>query len=225
MNKTYKFKEQVANGLQAGFDASTISFLGESAIRPQDPGLHVLKHARIAVGKGFASGKNTLVSQAREPLPSTLLAEEAHFYSQYPWCLNAFPTVSEVVGHLTEELSKLDQAQDNWQRSEVITNIFLLACTITDTIDDHLPGNIYDFSKIVQVLPFANLGVRAVKELFDGVGRLRAASLSRLLHWRQAWGAVVTQFLKHPLITPHPNQPLLFQDRTPLSTFHPPKLP
>src|SRR5260370_14069842 len=181
MNKTYKFKEQVVNGLQAGFDASTISSLGESAIGPQDPGLHVLKHARVAVGEGFASGKNTLVSQAREPHLSTLLAEEAHFYSQYSWCLNAFPTVSEVVGHLTEELSKLDQAQDNWQRSEVITNIFLLACTITDTIDDHLLGNIYDFSKLVHVLPFPNLSFPAVKKLFDGEGPLPPPPLSLLL--------------------------------------------
>jgi len=225
MNKIYKFKEQVANGLQVGFDLSRTFSLEESAICAQDPGLHVLEHARVAVSEGSASGKIRLVSQAREPLPSTLLAEEAHFYSQYPWCLNAFPTVSEVVGHLTEELSKLDQAQDNWQRSEVITNIFLLACTITDTIDDHLLGNIYDFSKIGQVLPFANLGVRAVKELFDGVGRLRAASLSRLLHWRQAWGAAVTQFLRHALIAPKPDHVVLLQERNRLVSLLPPKFP
>src|SRR5215467_7986899 len=68
---------------------------------------------------------------ARKPLLGGLTAAEAGFYAQYSWSLNAFPTIREVVNHLSKELDKLECAQEDWQQSEVITNVFLLSCAIT----------------------------------------------------------------------------------------------
>lgn len=218
MNKTYKLEEQV------DFDTPQSSFLRGSAVHMQSPTLHVLEHAPISVRQDVIDSKSAIAAQA-SPLPTKLLAEEAGFYSQYTWCLNAVPTVSEVVAHLVEELSKLDQVQEHWQRSEVVTNIFLLSCAITDSVDDYLLGDIYDFSKIGQALPFASPGVRIAKKLLDGVGRLRAASLSRLLLWRKAWAAAVTQFLRPALISFPADQAQLLQGRNHLAALLPPKLP
>ena len=164
-----------------------------------------------------------------EPLPSALLEDEVHFYNQYSWCLNAFPTVLEVVGHLKKELTKLDraleQAPQGWQASEVINNIFLLSCAITDTVDDYLLGDTYDFSRIGKVLPFAGLGVRIAAKLLEGKARLRSASLSRLLRWRQTWGAAITEFLKYSLVAAVRERDVLLQQRDLLTSLLPSQFP
>src|SRR5215468_1576459 len=84
-------------------------------------------------------------------LPAGALAAEADFYDQYPWCLNVFPTLRGATRHLKDELAKLESLEGSWQQSEVITNIFLLSCTITDAIDDYLAGTSYDLSKMSRV--------------------------------------------------------------------------
>src|SRR5262245_32121134 len=81
------------------------------------------------------------------PMPVRTLTAEAEFYGGYTWCLNAFPTIREVVSHLTNELQRFRQVRAGWQKSEATTNIFLLSCSITDTADDYLAGPQYDFSK------------------------------------------------------------------------------
>jgi hypothetical protein len=68
------------------------------------------------------------------------LAEENEFYNFYSWCLNAYPTIGEVIEHLDEELSRFMDAEADWRRDEIARNVYLLACTIIDTTDDHLLG-------------------------------------------------------------------------------------
>ncbi len=142
------------------------------------------RHPSTLTGGELAGGPVTGHPYAQKPLPGAPTKLEASFYAQYPWCLNAFPTIREVVHHLSEELDKLDRAQEGWQQSEVTTNIFLLSCTIMDAVDDYLVGNRYDFSKISQLLPLARPGVQAVEKLLDATGRLRTAWLFRLHRWR-----------------------------------------
>src|SRR5713101_2296084 len=223
MNEACKFDDPVAKKLCLDLEVATLSAAGGSAIREQESRLPVLEPIPAAMRDDFADTAEILDRKIREPLPAMPLAEELGFYSQYPWCLNAFPTVSEVVDHLALELGKLDhvsnEAWEGWQRSEVITNIFLLSCAITDTIDDHLLGSTYDFSKMSKVLPFAGTGTRALKKLFDGADRLRALSLSRLLRWRQAWATAVTEFLKHSFIAADLNGARLLEQRNRLTSL------
>ena len=75
-------------------------------------------------------------SHARRPLPGGTAATETSFYGSYSWCLNASPTTREIVFHLSEELDKLETVQEGWQQSEVINNVFLFSCAITDAVDD-----------------------------------------------------------------------------------------
>jgi len=66
-------------------------------------------HPSISTGEEPAGGPVTDRECAREPLRAGLAAEETSFYAQYPWCLNAFPTIREVVHRLSEELDKLER--------------------------------------------------------------------------------------------------------------------
>jgi hydroxymethylpyrimidine pyrophosphatase-like HAD family hydrolase len=131
-----------------------------------------------------------------------LLPAEAEFYGAYSWCLNALPTIRDVVEHLSEELAKLERLQAGWQQSEVIANIFLLSCAITDTVDDYLAGASYDFSKISRVFPLARPAVRGVEKFLAFINGGRTLSLFRLRRWRETWAAAVTAFLRQSLVSP-----------------------
>src|SRR5262249_15791044 len=149
---------------------------------------------------------------------------EAEFYGQYSWCLNASPTIKEVVGHLSEELGKLDGLPECWQQAEVITNIFLLSCTLTDTIDDYLAGSRYDFSKVSRALPWARPTVRGVDRLLALARRFRTASLYHLQQRRDTWAEAVTEFLSVALVG-RPDRKALLQQRDQLAKLVPVRLP
>ena len=183
------------------------------------------RHTSTWTGEKPASGPVTGHAHAQKPLPGAPAAVESSFYAQYPWCLNAFPTIREVVLYLSEELDKLDRVQEGWQQSEVTTNVFLLSCAILDAVDDYLVGNRYDFSKISQRLPLARHGVRAVEKLLDAAGRFRTAWLFRLHRWRGVWAAAVTEFLRRSLITAAPDRAILLQQRDRLASLLPADFP
>jgi len=143
--------------------------------------------------------------------------EEADFYNRYRWSLDACPVLGDVVSHLSEELAKIDQVPGGWQQSEVITNIFLLSCSITDTLDDYLLGNTYDFSRLERALPFARPGVRTLKALVDITGRIRENRLSTLYRWKEAWRIALTRFLRHCFVAGVPDRPILLQERSRLA--------
>src|SRR6267154_6299395 len=141
------------------------------------------RHPSTLTGGELAGGPVTGHPYAQKPLPGAPSKLEASFYAQYPWCLNAFPTIREVVRYLSEELDKLERVHEGWQQSEVITNIFLLSRTITDAVDDHLAGSKYDFSKLGKLLPLARPGVKAIESLLGATSRLRTTWLFRLHRW------------------------------------------
>ncbi len=163
---------------------------------------------------------NRIASEIAEPqqashelLSAVPLPAETGFYNQYRWCLDACPVLGEVLNHLSEELAKLDQSQGGWQESEVITNIFLLSCSITDTLDDYLLGNTYDFSKLEQALPFAKAGVHALERCLRITGHLREKQLSFLRRWKEAWKVAVTKFLQHCFVAGAPDRATLIEQR------------
>src|SRR3989441_7883415 len=86
-----------------------------------------------------------------ESRAADLLDTESRFYRGYSWCLNAYPTLREVVSQLRQHLSTLDDFDEKWQRAEVMTNVYLLSCAIADTVDDYLLGERFDFSPVAVV--------------------------------------------------------------------------
>ena len=152
------------------------------------------------------------------------VAAEADFYNQYSWALSVFPTIREVLDRLSEQLSKLECIEPGWQKGEVITNIFLLACSVTDTLDDYLAGNAYDFSKVSQAFPSAALGVAILNRLLAEAGRVREVRLARLRAWSEAWRSAVTDFLRNAMVG-EPARDVLVQQCGRLAGLLPPKFP
>ena len=184
--------------------------------------MQTIKHSAVSADD-LAHLSDVAAHAGSKPYVIRPAATETNFYQPYSWVVNAFPTIREVLVHLSEELNKLERVE-GWQQREVITNIFLLACSVTDTIDDYLAGNTYDFSKVSWAFPFATFGVRVFKGLFAGVRRLREWRLSQLQTWSEAWRMAVTDFLQSAMVG-EPERAVLLQQRARLSSLLAPKFP
>jgi hydroxymethylpyrimidine pyrophosphatase-like HAD family hydrolase len=156
--------------------------------------------------RGFAAGRSLRPGPAQEPLQTEFLDSERRFYRSYPWCLNIFPTIRETVQHLRDELTRLDQMDEDWQHAEVMTNVFLLSSAIKDTVDDYLLGDNYDFSKATAVVPWATPVVRLFEKLLAASRKIRSLRARRVRQWRENWDAAVEDFLGFFVATARPNR-------------------
>ena len=116
--------------------------------------------------------------------PCTPLAEENDFYNSYSWCLNAYPSIGEVVRHLDEELTRFMAAEVDWRRDEIARNVYLLACTIIDTTDDYLLGRRYSFSKVLGVFPALAPVMKVAEATLHASQAYSALSARALSKWR-----------------------------------------
>ncbi|MGB7434472.1 MAG: hypothetical protein WBW49_03555, partial [Candidatus Acidiferrum sp.] len=129
-------------------------------------------------------------------LPVRYLESESAFYKDYAWCLDAVPTVGEIVQHLRQEFDRFGSLDERWHRTEVVKNIFLLACAVSDTLDDFLLGNAIDFSRVGRLVP----GGRRVGHLANQVtSAVRSFRLRKLEQWRGQWESAVDQYLEWQL--------------------------
>ena len=101
-----------------------------------------------------------------------------------------------MIEHLRVELGKLDSCPGAWQCAEVRTNVCLLVCALTDTIDDYLLGTQYDFSQVGAVVPGLGRGVRAVEALWRTARVMRRRRLAPIRRWRDAWKTGVNAYLR-----------------------------
>ena len=129
------------------------------------------------------------------PLPAAPLKTESSFYAGYAWCLDVFPTVRDVSRRLRDELSRLGEAIEDWQRQEIALNAFMLSCAAADAVDDYVAGESYDFSPAT-VLPGMGALTGALQRVLDARRRYRARGQSGLRRWRGAWGSAQVEFLQ-----------------------------
>lgn len=120
---------------------------------------------------------------------------EREHYNTYSWCLNAFPTVNEAIQHLDREL-KAGPMATAWQAEEKATNVYLLACAISDTVDDYLLGRVYDFARAAAVVPGGSLLLKVHRAAGACWRGFRSKRLARLYRWRNAWEETVVEFLR-----------------------------
>jgi hydroxymethylpyrimidine pyrophosphatase-like HAD family hydrolase len=131
-----------------------------------------------------------------EALPVHYLETESAFYKDYAWCVDAVPSVGEIVQHLRQEFDRFGSLDEPWHRTEVAKNIFLLACAVSDTLDDFLLGNAIDFSRIGGLIPGGRRVGRLVNQATSAVHSIQVRGLEQ---WRRQWGSAVEQYLEWQL--------------------------
>jgi len=137
----------------------------------------------------------TIDYNTNQPLPARLLVSESRFYGLYPWSLDVFPRLREVVDRLRSELHHLGDVEEEWQRQEVKLNIFLLCCAISETVDDFILGRSWDFSKIGSV-PLVGSALNGARSLLELRRKFRERRLKRLAQWRESWGRALQVFVQ-----------------------------
>src|SRR5215475_3986966 len=130
----------------------------------------------------------------------SVLTAERDFYSSYDWCLNAYPSMREVVQNLCAELRRYSPALVDWQREEIARNIFLLSCMLVDTSDDYLLGRRYNFSKVLGVLPVLAPLTNLAQKTLHAAGTGNWLSRRHVWRWRAKWEGAVVRVLRALLL-------------------------
>ena len=130
-----------------------------------------------------------------EPLGHHLVPSEGEFYQNYGWTLNAYPTIAEVLDYLRAEIPRMESYGPGWQLTEAMTNVFLLACALTNAVDDFLMGPGYDFSKVGAVRA-AGPAIRLAGYALKAWRRVRESRLGWLVTWRDRWEAAVNEYVE-----------------------------
>jgi hydroxymethylpyrimidine pyrophosphatase-like HAD family hydrolase len=113
--------------------------------------------------------------------PPQLLTSELDFYDAYPWCLNAYPTVGDIIQYLGQEIERLQLNLNSWQTDEVALNVFLLSCGLLNAAEEYLRGS----TPRIPVRVMTRLG-RGATWLVEALCALEAAASVRLWSRRRA---------------------------------------
>ena len=138
------------------------------------------------------------------PRSSCLLQTELAFYQGYPWSLNVFPTVGEIRVYLRRELRRTEDVA-GWQLTEVMTNIFLLACAVADALDDYLLGEDYQFAEAAEKVPPLAPVFRVAERTLSVWRRSRELFLRHLRDWQGSWNAALVEFIESILLDTNPD--------------------
>jgi haloacid dehalogenase-like hydrolase len=148
-----------------------------------------------STSEDVAVNADSLLSE-QEPLAPHLLASERDFYDGYDWSLNTYPTLENSILHLRQELGRLDQYAEEWQLRERMLNVYLLACAVTNEVDDFLVGTRYDFSKAKRIPALGGIFVQGFDRVHSYVRKNRERRLRRLNEWNRRWLEALDQFLQ-----------------------------
>jgi hypoxanthine phosphoribosyltransferase len=135
-----------------------------------------------------------LTESVAKPSLSMFLPEEMEFYRAYPWAINAAPSFKELVDFLRRELTRIDVVARGWQAVEVVNNIYLLCCAISDVADDWLLSDRYDFSRARGFFP-ARLALAPLEKFLALRQSLVVRRLEKFEPWRKKWEVAVDGFL------------------------------
>lgn len=134
-------------------------------------------------------------SADRSGAASPFTGSEERFYGQYEWCLNPFLSVDEVLARLRSEADHLKHVEAPWEREEVTTNVFLLACAVSDSLDDLLEGKRYSAAAARKFSPALYRALSVPEKLLNAKQRLDGRRLGRLRAWRREWRGALHRLL------------------------------
>jgi hydroxymethylpyrimidine pyrophosphatase-like HAD family hydrolase/adenine/guanine phosphoribosyltransferase-like PRPP-binding protein len=114
------------------------------------------------------------------------------FYSGYAWCLDPVPALRELLSRMEEELRRFRAPGAEWQREERRINLYLFACAIACTTDDHLARRPWRIGSVARRFPKARRAALAAAWLLNLPHTLRSRREDqRARAWRRRWTAVV----------------------------------
>lgn len=105
------------------------------------------------------------------------------FLSHYKWCLNPFLTFEELWVRADEEIERLRESEIAWQIQETKINLYIFACAISCTIDDHLTRIGWSLKPLGRFFPSAVPFLSLVERVIGFT-----LSLISFVRFRRLWG-------------------------------------
>src|SRR5436309_1608569 len=119
---------------------------------------------------------------------------EYGFYSSYGWCLSPALSVRELWLRVQEELDRLEVLKIPWQRKECEINLYLFACAIACTVDDHLAARPLNLAALSGRIPSLRFFIEAAQSLLDQATSLFKVFRDRAVRrWRRRWDCCLNQ--------------------------------
>ena len=119
---------------------------------------------------------------------------EYGFYSSYGWCLSPALSVRELWLRVQEELDRLEVLKIPWQRQECEINLYLFACAIACTVDDHLAARPLNLAALSGRIPSLGFFIEAAQSLLDQATSLFKVFRDRAVRrWRRRWDCCLNQ--------------------------------
>jgi hydroxymethylpyrimidine pyrophosphatase-like HAD family hydrolase len=117
-------------------------------------------------------------------LQHNLLPAETDFYCDYDWSLDPHLTVGEAIGRLTGEIDRLAATPAGWQTAEVTSNVYLLACSLLNGIDEYLRGHALRLpAELARTRPG-----RVAAWVTDNISEIRPKPNHAQVHrWKEEW--------------------------------------
>jgi len=95
-------------------------------------------------------------------------AGEERFYEAYQWCLNPMLSLRDLLQRLDEEMeSYRANGAAGWQGEERRINLYLFACAIACTLDDHLASRPWGLTAVARRFPSARRAIRAAEAVLS----------------------------------------------------------
>ncbi len=123
--------------------------------------------------------------------------------ASYDWTLNPFPTVEDCIKHLHRELARLETPAESARSSDVCINVFLLACAILNSMDEHIRGRALRLPRRLAKSPIGKIG-RMLEKPTDAV---RSAYLGNLRGVRCELAESLNAFLKTSILCKQSSSP------------------
>ncbi len=123
----------------------------------------------------------------QKPAECFQLNSKSGFFQNYVWTLNPFPTVAETINFLNKEITRLHTAREPWHVRELMTNVFLLSCSVLNSIDDYVRGPSYGVPKKASRLPFAYTLQKILTTIDAFTTLVRSFSVGRARRWKEQW--------------------------------------
>src|SRR5437763_979139 len=118
-------------------------------------------------------------AMALDPLPS-----ETKFYSAYDWCLDPHLTLGEAIERLAVEFERLGDVEPGWQAREVVTNIYLLSCSLLNGADEYLRGHTLRMPPQLAKTRLGRFALWATDKVAQNLPKRHRTQVRR---WREEW--------------------------------------
>lgn len=114
---------------------------------------------------------------------SVAVQGQRDFFNNYLWSTNPFLTFRELIARTGDELERCRKCTVQWQRSEMMVNLYIFACAMSCTADDYLSRRRWHIMPLARMFPRFGKLIHLVENVLNYPLQFRSSVRLRAM-WR-----------------------------------------